>query len=73
MPVANNSGTHINYEITGDGPPLILQHGLTSKLDKWNWYGYVDELKRSFRVISVDAVGTEKAINHMMLLYTTEK
>ncbi|MBA38977.1 MAG: hypothetical protein CL894_00285 [Dehalococcoidia bacterium] len=61
MPVANNSGTHINYEITGDGPPLILQHGLTSKLDKWNWYGYVDELKRSYRVISVDARGHGKS------------
>jgi len=61
MPVANNSGIHINYEITGDGPPLILQHGLTSKLDKWNWYGYVDELKRSYRVISVDARGHGKS------------
>ena len=61
MHFANNSGVRINYKITGEGPPLILQHGLTSKLDKWDWYGYVDELKKIYRVISVDARGHGKS------------
>ena len=61
MHFSNNSGVRINYKITGEGPPLILQHGLTSKLDKWDWYGYVDELKKIYRVISVDARGHGKS------------
>ena len=61
MPTADNSGIKINYEIIGAGPPLILQHGLTSKLDKWNWFGYVDVLKNNYKVISVDARGHGKS------------
>ena len=61
MPTADNSGIKINYEVTGTGPPVILQHGLTSKLDKWSWFGYVDVLKNNYKVISVDARGHGKS------------
>ena len=57
MHFANNSGVQINYKINGEGSSLILQHGLTSKLDKWDWYGYVEELSKNYRVISIDARG----------------
>ena len=57
MQFANNSGVQINYKINGEGSSLILQHGLTSKLDKWDWYGYVEELSKNYRVISIDARG----------------
>ena len=32
MPYVDNSGVSIHYHVEGDGPPLVLQHGLTSSL-----------------------------------------
>ena len=30
MPYANNAGVKIHYHVEGEGPPLVIQHGLTS-------------------------------------------
>ena len=32
MPFVDSSGVNIHYHVEGDGPPLVLQHGLTSSL-----------------------------------------
>ncbi len=32
MPYANNHGIRIHYQVEGEGPPLVLQHGSTSSL-----------------------------------------
>jgi len=29
MPYVTNEGIRIHYEVDGDGPPLVLQHGFT--------------------------------------------
>ncbi len=57
MPYVDNSGVKIHYHVEGDGPPLVIQHGLTSSLENWYAYGFVEELQKDYRLILVDARG----------------
>jgi len=57
MPYVTNEGIRIHYEVDGDGPPLVLQHGFTQKVKSWEMAGYVDALKPLYRLIRVDARG----------------
>ncbi len=57
MPYANNNGVSIHYEVEGEGPPLVLQHGFTSNLDTWHEKGFVEGLKNAYKLILVDARG----------------
>jgi pimeloyl-ACP methyl ester carboxylesterase len=57
MPYANNAGVRIHYEIEGDGPALVLQHGFTQSLEDWTECGYVAPLRPKYRMILVDARG----------------
>ncbi|MES2073751.1 MAG: alpha/beta hydrolase [Pseudomonadota bacterium] len=57
MPYASNDGTRIYYEVHGDGEPLVLLHGYTSSSRQWKMLGYVEQLKKSHRVILVDLRG----------------
>ena len=50
-------GTRIAYEVCGSGPSLLLVHGGgTSRLD-WYQAGFVDRLRASFAVITLDLRG----------------
>ena len=57
MPYVDNLGVSIHYHIEGNGPPLVLQHGLTSSVKNWYADGFVEELKKNYQVIMVDARG----------------
>lgn len=57
MPYANNQGIHIHYETEGEGPPLVLMHGLSGSLEDWHEFGYVEGLKRDYKLILVDGRG----------------
>jgi pimeloyl-ACP methyl ester carboxylesterase len=57
MPYANNAGVRIHYEIEGDGPPLVLQHGFTQSLEAWAECGYTASLRPKYRMILIDARG----------------
>ncbi len=57
MPYAYNQGVRIHYEVEGEGPPLVLQHGITGNLESWHRRGFVAGLKNSYRLILVDARG----------------
>ena len=57
MPYVDSSGVSIHYHVEGDGPPLVLQHGLTNSLQNWYAYGFVEELQKEYRVIMVDVRG----------------
>jgi pimeloyl-ACP methyl ester carboxylesterase len=57
MPFVNHGGIHIHYEVDGEGPPLVLQHGFTSSLKGWYQYGYVEALRRDYQLVLVDARG----------------
>ena len=57
MPYIDNAGIRIHYEVEGNGPPLVLQHGITDSLQTWYERGYVDALKPANRLILLDARG----------------
>jgi len=57
MPYANNHSVRIHYQVEGDGPPLVLQHGFTSSLQSWYAYGYVATLRQHYQLILIDARG----------------
>ena len=67
-------GTQIAFDVTGDGPAIILLHGMGGSRQNWHEVGYVDGAKDSFRVIAMDIRGhgeSYKPIDHV--LYTTDK
>ena len=57
MPYANNNGVKIYYEVEGEGPPLVLGHGMIFNGKDWYICGYVAELKKDYRLIVLDARG----------------
>lgn len=57
MPHVTNQGVRIHYRVEGVGPPLVLQHGYTHNAELWHRVGYVEALKRRYRLILIDARG----------------
>lgn len=57
MPYTDNEGTRIHYEVVGNGPPLVLQHGMFWDLEGWERWGYAESLKQHFQLVLVDARG----------------
>src|SRR3972149_4479120 len=57
MPYANNNGAKIHYEVEGNGPPIVMQGGLTMTIESWHDFGYVKALKEDYLLILVDARG----------------
>ena len=57
MPYTTNQGVRIHYQVEGEGPPLVLQHGFTQSVKSWALAGYVDALKSHYQLILVDARG----------------
>lgn len=57
MPFVDNAGIKIRYEVEGRGPPLVLMHGASSRLEAWTEFGLVDALKSDFRLVLIDARG----------------
>jgi tetratricopeptide (TPR) repeat protein len=47
----------IAYDVTGNGPALILLHGGNRNRRTWHEAGYVDRLKDDFKVITIDIRG----------------
>ena len=57
MKYATHRGYRIAYDVEGDGPPVVLQHGLLDNRKRWAEVGYVAGLADSYRVICVDSLG----------------
>jgi pimeloyl-ACP methyl ester carboxylesterase len=57
MPYADNGGVRIHYQVEGEGPPLVLQHGFTESVVDWREAGYVEALRPYYRLILIDARG----------------
>lgn len=55
MPTLNVKGAELNYELDGDGAPLVLVHGNWS--DRTSWGLLTPHLVREFRVLSYDRRG----------------
>lgn len=66
--------TRLAFDVTGDGPPLLLLHGGGGSRLEWHAAGYVDRLREEFTVISMDLRGhgeSDKPTDPSM--YTTDK
>lgn len=50
-------GVHLHYVDAGDGPPLVLLHGLGSMIEDFVLSGLVGEAAGRYRVIAVDRPG----------------
>lgn len=61
MPYVTNEGVSIYYQVEGQGPCLVLQHGFFGSLEDWYDYGYIDALKDFYQLILVDARGHGKS------------
>ena len=57
MPYADNGNVRIHYQVEGEGPALVLQHGFTESAVDWYEAGYVDALRSDYRLILIDARG----------------
>ena len=51
------AGSRIEYEVTGDGPPLVLLHGFFGDRSTWHAAGHVGALADQFRLILIDLIG----------------
>lgn len=58
MPEARVNGVRLSYEIAGQGPNLVLIHGMS--VDRRMWDDQVKHFSRSFRVITYDSRGHGK-------------
>jgi pimeloyl-ACP methyl ester carboxylesterase len=59
MPVAKSNGINIDYQVQGDGEPLVMIMGLG--FDKSGWRSQVGFFKRHFQVITFDNRGSGKS------------
>ena len=57
--VKTQDGIRLAYDVTGSGPALVLLHGAGEGHTRQSWHeaGYVDRLKDSYTVITIDARG----------------
>lgn len=57
MPFIEHDQLRLHYEVEGDGPPLLLHHGLTRTLESWRVHGFTEPLRQRFHLILVDGRG----------------
>lgn len=57
MPHVDNSGVRIEYEVIGQGEPLVLIHGWSCEGRYWRESGYLDKLTDEFMVVVPDLRG----------------
>ena len=55
MPVAITENTSIDYDVQGDGPPLVLVNGLG--FGRWVWFKQIPAFSRHFQTITFDVRG----------------
>jgi 3-oxoadipate enol-lactonase len=61
MPMTITESTSIDYDINGDGPPLLLISGLG--FGRWGWFKQVPAFSRHFRTITFDVRGERRLEN----------
>jgi pimeloyl-ACP methyl ester carboxylesterase len=57
MPRVDNQGVSIHYRVEGDGPPVVIGHGITDSSETWYERGYVAALQAKYRLVFIDTRG----------------
>ncbi|MFC4014964.1 alpha/beta fold hydrolase [Nonomuraea purpurea] len=57
MPITRSHGHKISYEVSGDGPPLVLHPGMFQDGAHWAHSGYTPALTDGHTVIAIDPLG----------------
>ncbi|MEV4250681.1 alpha/beta fold hydrolase [Streptosporangium canum] len=57
MPTARSNGFKISYEVSGDGPPVVLHPGMFQDGAHWAHSGYTPALTAAHTVIAIDPLG----------------
>ncbi len=58
MPFASSpDGVRVHYQLDGEGPALVLQHGTGGSLEMWKQRGFVERLREQYRLVLVDSRG----------------
>jgi pimeloyl-ACP methyl ester carboxylesterase len=74
MPYIINEGVKIYYRVEGSGEAIILQHGFFGSSQDFYEWGYVEELKKDYKLIIVDGRGHGKSDKpHDPKLYELKK
>ena len=61
MPIVENDGCKIFYELEGEGYPLFIHHGLGGSIKSWRDEGYIVPLAERYRLILMHARGHGKS------------
>lgn len=56
MPFATHRGQRIHYSVEGEGPTVVLQHGLFMDGPSWKSAGFVAAFK-GYRIVCIDSLG----------------
>jgi len=51
----------INYEVAGQGEPIVMHHGNGNCINDWKTLGFVDRLSPHFKLIMIDSRGYGKS------------
>jgi pimeloyl-ACP methyl ester carboxylesterase len=54
MPYTTTQGVRIHHQVEGEGPPLVIQHGFTDRMETWYELRPVETLKHDDRLMLVD-------------------
>jgi pimeloyl-ACP methyl ester carboxylesterase len=57
MPFVTHRGQRLHYTVEGEGPLVVLQHGLFMDAASWKANGVVEALAGRHRVVCVDSLG----------------
>lgn len=57
MPFLTSRDTQIHYSVEGEGPLVVLLHGLLSHAKSWKRWGFVDALADKYCVVCIDSLG----------------
>jgi len=58
VPVMLSGETSVDYDVRGEGPPLVLIGGLG--FGRWSWFRQVPALSRHFRTVTFDVRGERR-------------
>jgi len=73
MPSVTNQGVKIHYAVEGEGPALVMLHGLYGTILDWYDYDYVNKLKDDYQLVLIDQRGHGKSDKpHESEKYTSE-